>query len=1276
MAKLMDTKLKQEKEEAAAVQSQVQAEQSDLILKYLAHEERTLGPNPNVEHVYDFQRQNLPRKLAFYGQPDFLPETIPEFPKMQRFILDARAQFVLKPFPAVDPLTLVNQYTLTFFVMGDGSNVPLFSAVKKDLTNGPVIGGINSSYVTLFGDNVSSSLISSNWNVVTFVVDIVAGLAEVYINAVAAHSLKDTEHNRLVFDGDYAIHPGRGVNIFPIDRPRDASTVVSLRNIVVSPKALTAEQVLELHKHSRYKMWNCSSCQKPVAYVRTSCPSCSTARNKTNSETAPDENPSMTVTDTNYAITIVVADNFQSKVVDVLEEGDQDILLLLYSKQSLQKRDAEILTLWRWLAKEAQDICTNQLGMATMPVVISMMNVDDNKLNEDTESLVPTNYAQTAPSIRLMRAVDDVVSLDIPADGLNPGALLDWLQAQIRRFSFEAVSIPCFQRYWNKHALSSRFSTMRQWLLRWRATSASQERLHEWVVQEGEKFFDPVRALSGYFLQDGTFTEDEGIPELQVGEFALGSGQYDSDQALESFFQAVMFPEDLPEADAKWVSEYSLNLLLVDIVRRLARELLKDPKPFITAELIKRPMVVSPDEPVPDTRYTPVDIRGVAPMMYSEITAQWPKVIAAVTVGETGSKEMQEVLEELLRSGFPVAAKPYGYSALHTAAVQGNLEAVKLLYVNGADLHQKAENDRNALELAASMGHADVVRFLIRCGSDFAGSLHCAAATGQISAVKEVLGCGVDPDACMETTPLEVAIIHGHLPAVTILVSQFGANKQRQLSPALQKRYNLTPGDDQATKQREEAGEEADSTGAYPSPTDLARHLKQTIIFRFLSKATNAREAKQSVMAYVQECLLAERIPKPVEGMDVDELDTHGWTALMKAALGDNGEIARALLHMGASLSIQNRRGFTAMMWAEWCDATKFKQAVVEVRGPAALQLTSQDHDGLERLNGMRNRALSTGNMPELRMLETDSFRALIGRLNKTSVSQIHQRQQDMSQTQPQFQEMLSEPLVAPTETTEELLRRLTKEGSHGFPGGSWGTDVEGFLASCRLFVQDLVASGQAQNVSLAQMFCLHLYTRSDADYFSFVNRIIREKQADAIAEWQPFIFHFSRGLKSLTRKKGLYYRGVRRYFSIPGVDMRWYLPDQIVTFTAVTSTSEDYRVATNFMYSKTEENELLGSVVFKIWSKFPTSIKMFSYFPDEEEYVFPPSQQFKVLNWYEASDVNVRRGAAKRRTAQDWIVDCDHIVQSTPLEVFTEKDDLDKQLHQVKVFVIEMKDM
>lgn len=73
----------------------------------------------------------------------------------------------------------------------------------------------------------------------------------------------------------------------------------------------------------------------------------------------------------------------------------------------------------------------------------------------------------------------------------------------------------------------------------------------------------------------------------------------------------------------------------------------------------------------------------------------------------------------LVREGADVNAKDkFSQTALMYASRVGNIDLVRLLVESGADLNTAAKHNLSALMLAVINGHAEVVRILIESGAD------------------------------------------------------------------------------------------------------------------------------------------------------------------------------------------------------------------------------------------------------------------------------------------------------------------------------------------------------------------------------------------------------------------------------------------------------------------------------------------------------------------------------------------------------------------------------
>ena len=93
----------------------------------------------------------------------------------------------------------------------------------------------------------------------------------------------------------------------------------------------------------------------------------------------------------------------------------------------------------------------------------------------------------------------------------------------------------------------------------------------------------------------------------------------------------------------------------------------------------------------------------------------------------------------LVENGADINSKDeYGQTALMNAAHRGQVEFIRLLIEKGADLNTTAKYKLSALMLALIAGHPDVARLLIEAGADvnlrsnmnFYGALHLAENAG------------------------------------------------------------------------------------------------------------------------------------------------------------------------------------------------------------------------------------------------------------------------------------------------------------------------------------------------------------------------------------------------------------------------------------------------------------------------------------------------------------------------------------------------------------------
>jgi ankyrin repeat protein len=88
-----------------------------------------------------------------------------------------------------------------------------------------------------------------------------------------------------------------------------------------------------------------------------------------------------------------------------------------------------------------------------------------------------------------------------------------------------------------------------------------------------------------------------------------------------------------------------------------------------------------------------------------------PLANAPIHAGAAGRS--RECIRALLEHGADANARQIGgWTALHSASMNGDVELVRLLIASGADVQARADNNQNALDLAMTGGHQAVVDVL------------------------------------------------------------------------------------------------------------------------------------------------------------------------------------------------------------------------------------------------------------------------------------------------------------------------------------------------------------------------------------------------------------------------------------------------------------------------------------------------------------------------------------------------------------------------------------
>ncbi len=122
---------------------------------------------------------------------------------------------------------------------------------------------------------------------------------------------------------------------------------------------------------------------------------------------------------------------------------------------------------------------------------------------------------------------------------------------------------------------------------------------------------------------------------------------------------------------------------------------------------------------------------------------------------------------------------------LHASAITGDVETLRRLLAEGANVEGDAEDDESPLALAAGRGHVEALRLLLEAGADVEGCAHCgssalyeAASGNSLECVRLLLEHGASAreslGPCWQT-PLEAAARNDNIPMAQLLL-EYGAD--------------------------------------------------------------------------------------------------------------------------------------------------------------------------------------------------------------------------------------------------------------------------------------------------------------------------------------------------------------------------------------------------------------------------------------------------------------------------------------------------------------------
>ena len=290
-------------------------------------------------------------------------------------------------------------------------------------------------------------------------------------------------------------------------------------------------------------------------------------------------------------------------------------------------------------------------------------------------------------------------------------------------------------------------------------------------------------------------------------------------------------------------------------------------------------------------------------------------------VADAAMRNDLEAVRALLADGAEVnTPRGDGMTGLHWAALNGNAEIAGLLIAAGANLDAATRlGAHTPLHVAAREGHGEIVAVLAEAGADVAAvtetgatALHFAAAAGDVLAVPTLLDHGAAVDA-MEPewgqTPLMFAAALGRTQAVTALLEAGADATITARVMDLVERDIMDRASERLRRTEVAAMRGGTDAQSYPVESGVAGRTPQASAAPVMSREEQARQA-------AQEALEARRqTGEPIPLNYADLVGKHGGlSAIHLAAREGHTATVKALLDGGVDIDLPSAADRTTPM--------------------------------------------------------------------------------------------------------------------------------------------------------------------------------------------------------------------------------------------------------------------------------------------------------------------------------------------------------------------------
>ena len=574
----------------------------------------------------------------------------------------------------------------------------------------------------------------------------------------------------------------------------------------------------------------------------------------------------------------------------------------------------------------------------------------------------------------------------------------------------------------------------------------------------------------------------------------------------------------------------------------------------------------------------------------------------------------------------------------------GDLALAELLFACGADLHARG-GDENSLpiEVAAWCGQMQLLRLLVINGSCFGQALHMAALSGYLEAAQLLLNYGCPPHVRIAgVTALDLAIAACQAPIVTVLlqhpVLMEAAGAEEKLHPQAISRFGLAPRSRRLHLVTKMGGPRGAILKSLVSQGGLGKENKEWwAILEAEDGMTPLTVAQLPTKLLLRpDCLevwstLLEHFGQKDDVAlvrhvlenkgDANSSNAAGWTPLILAAMADRGDMCELLLQFGADPFQAGPRGRSALLWADWYQASR-SLAVLK----ADRREKRDDREGLKRLQQALKDEFASPIVTPMAATELATAMNFPGRTFSELVEVQLQRQAEVWEPSAPGVVIGSSKFWSLTEEDtdteapmplQELLSQVDLPG----PIGDFD-NMKSLVAAARLLVQAKIAGGAPAD-SAGGALAFYIMTLLDAKSREKVNKNLTEVWAQALLRSSASTWH------QLPAERSVVFRAVRLKGDLSSYrrQLELFAPRRPVTWPCPTYGTLDRRVAMAYLEDWKE-----AVLVFKIFCLTARRINEFSWLAGEDkssvlqESMIAPGTQFESCGVFELSDVTLRR--------------------------------------------------